>query len=411
MPHMAENEPIARASRRDAALNVALVTETWLPEINGVARTLGRLVEGLHRHGHRVDLVRPRQGAGDTPRDEALFAETLVAGMPIPRYPELRFGLPVPTRLLRQWSQHRPDIVHIATEGPLGISALRAARRLGLPTSTSFHTNFDAYSRHYGFGWLHGAIAAHLRRFHNQAEVTLVPTQCQAQELRLTGYERIEVLARGVDTAQFNPQRRSAELRRHWQVDAQAPVVAYVGRLAPEKNLAVVLDAFAAIRQRRADARLLFVGDGPARRDLQRRHPEHIYAGWRTGSELAEHYASADLFLFPSLTETFGNVTLEALASGLAVVAYDHAAAADLVRDDVNGRLVSAGDATAFAAAAAEIAADADTLYRLRDRAALSVSQLGWERIQDRFVGVLHETVSRHARAQALKNALIMAPD
>lgn len=392
-------------------LRVALVTETWLPEINGVARTLGRLVEGLQRHGHGIQLLRPRQGAHDAGMTDDRMTEELMPGVPIPRYPGLRFGLPLPGRLHRLWSSQRPDIVHIATEGPLGMAALAAARRLDLPVCTSFHTNFDAYSRHYGFGWLRGAIARHLRRFHNRADLTLVPTGEQARALLRSGYERVEVLARGVDTALFNPARRNDALRRQWGVAADVPVVAYVGRLAPEKNLHQVLDAFAAIRQRQPAARLLFVGDGPARRELQRRHPEHLYAGMRTGVDLAEHYASSDLFLFPSLTETFGNVTLEALASGLAVLAYDHAAAADLVDDDSNGRLVAPGDAAAFAAVAADLAADATTRNRLRGKAAPSVMHLGWERIQDRFVAVLQETAFRHTRKRALADALLLAPD
>lgn len=397
---------------RNGALRVALVTETWPPEINGVARTLAKLAAGLRARGHRVDLVRPRRSADDTP-DGACGSdtETLVAGMPIPRYPELRVGLASSARLARLWTEQRPDIVHIATEGPLGVAALKAARHLDLPVSTGFHTNFDAYCRHYGFGWLRSLVAAHLRRFHNRADLTLVPTHDQARALRSAGFERVDVLARGVDTGLFNPARRSDELRRSWGAEHTTLIVAHVGRLAPEKNLDTVLAAFAAIHRRRPNARLLFVGDGPARRQLERRHPEHLFAGWRTGVDLAAHYASADLFLFPSLTETFGNVTLEALASGLPVVAYDHAAAAELVRDDVNGRLIAAGDMISFVAAAAELAASPEAIVRLRERAALSVSRLGWQQIEERFANLLRELVMRHARCQSAADALLMAPD
>ena len=182
-----------------------------------------------------------------------------------------------------------------------------------------------------------------------------------AQELGSAGYENLAVVSRGVDTGQFNPSRRSQELRAAWGIkdtSADTLVVLYVGRLAPEKNLPLVLEAYAAIRAVRPEARLVFVGDGPLRGCLQASCPAAFFAGMRSGADLAAHYASADLFLFPSLTETFGNVTTEALASGLGVVAYQYAAAADLIADGSNGRHAPPGDAAAFIAAAADLAGD-----------------------------------------------------
>jgi glycosyltransferase involved in cell wall biosynthesis len=338
-------------------MRVALVSETWLPEINGVSRTLARLADGLGERGHAVDIVRPRQRGESSTAPSSRPGELCVPGLPIPGYGSLRFGLPVRSRLLQHWQQQRPDIVHIATEGPLGMAALAAARRLELPVSSSFHTNFDAYCGHYGVGWLRRLISAHLRRFHNRADLTLVPTRALAEQLARCGYQRVGVLARGIDMTLFHPLRRSPALRQTWGVGANQLVVAYVGRLAAEKNLGLVLAAFAAIRQQQPDARLLFVGDGPARAALQAAHPEHLFAGMQSGEDLARHYASADLFLMPSLTETFGNTTLEALASGLGVVAFDQAAAAELIEDGITGCRVPPGDAAAFIAAAATLAA------------------------------------------------------
>jgi len=395
--------------RSEDSLRIALVTETFPPEVNGVAMTLGRTVAGLLQRGHRVQLVRPRQHRLDQACQDGALAEILVGGIPIPRYPGLRFGMPARSLLQRLWAKAPPDIVHVATEGPLGSSAIAAARFLGLPVSSSFHTHFAAYCHHYGLGWLRGIIAGHLRRFHNRTDATFVPTHGLAQSLAQDGFRNLIVLSRGVDTRLFHPGRRSPRLRAAWGVDEHTLVVACVGRMAAEKNLSLALTAFDALRARVAQTRLVFVGDGPLRAAMQRRHPQHIYAGMRHGEDLAEHYASADLFLFPSLTETFGNVTTEALASGLAVVAYDHAAAADLIQDGINGRLVPAGDEAAFCQTASALAADASQLQRLRLAAAGSVARLDWERIHDGFTAILGDIVAAHGRRSS--NPFAIVPD
>lgn len=394
-----------------APLRVALVTETYPPEINGVALTLARLVGGLRQRGHAIQLIRPRQGSQDAPADGPGFAEVLTPGLPIPGYRGLHFGLPARSTLRRLWSAEPPGIVHVATEGPLGAAAVAAARSLGLPVSSGFHTNFQAYSRHYRLGWLRGLVARHLRRFHNRTDLTLVPTRQLALELAGDGYRNVDVLARGVDTGLFSPRRRSEQLRRSWGVAEDSLVVAYVGRLAPEKNLSLVLDSFAAIASRHPAARLLFVGDGPLRPGLARRHPQHIYAGLRRGEDLATHYASADLFLFPSLTETFGNVVPEAMASGLGVVAFACAAAADLIEDGANGSLVPVGDRQAFVEAATRLAADRRQLAILGGQATASVAPLDWERIHDRFARKLVGLAMAHRSQRPGSKHLSLLPD
>ena len=213
-----------------------MVTETYPPEVNGVARTVGLMVDGLRRRGHAIQLVRPRQNGHDLCAAGPLFDEILQRGIPIPRYSQLRMGLPAGASLLDAWTGRRPQIVHIATEGPLGWSALGAARRLRIPVATDFHTNFDAYSRHYGFAWLAKPVRAYLRAFHNRADCTLVPTAELSETLGGNGFERLRVVGRGVDPAVFSPERRSNALRATWGADESSLVALCVSRFAPEKS-------------------------------------------------------------------------------------------------------------------------------------------------------------------------------
>lgn len=367
-------------------LRIGVVTETYPPEINGVAFTVARWVEGLRRRSHVVQLVRTRQGDQDAPASGDCPAETLrLPGFRIPGYPQLQGGWPARRAVLAQWRLARPDLVHIVTEGPLGYSALRAARRLSIPVSTSFHTNFQQYSRHYRIGWLAAPIMAYLRHFHNQGVQTLVPTGELAEHLQSLGFRRTQVLARGVDTSLFSPHRRDPALRERWGVAPRSLAVLYVGRLAAEKNLELAIAAFQSIRRARPDARLILVGDGPMTSRLRARHPAFVYCGMRQGEDLANHYASADLFLFPSLTETFGNVVLEAMASGLAVAAFDYAAARAHVEPGLSGLLAPFGDADAFVVAATALARDADALEAMGQAARRGMARLDSEHIYDRL--------------------------
>jgi glycosyltransferase involved in cell wall biosynthesis len=380
---------IERFGPAQRSLRVAVVTETWPPEVNGVAMSLARMVDGLRNRGHDIQLIRPRQGRGEVAERQARFGEVLTRGVPIPRYPNLRLGVPAKRRLVQLWSVQRPDVVHIATEGPLGGSALRAAMHLKLPTSSDFRTNFHSYSDHYGVGWLRAPIAAYLRKFHNRTNCTMVPTEALRRELEQRGFRRLRVVARGVDRLLFAPERRSDPLRAQWGATPEDLVVACVGRLAAEKNLATVALAFDAIRARQPRAKLLLVGDGPMRADLQSMLPDAVFAGQRSGEDLATHYASADLFLFASLTETFGNVTVEAMASGLPVVAFDYAAAAQLIRHGENGMLAPCDDRDAFVAASVAVAGDPERRRRFGEQARLASASIGWDSVVARFEQVL----------------------
>ena len=376
-------------------LRVAVVTETYPPEVNGVAMTLDRLVGALRQRGHLVQLVRPRQSNNQKPQFNDSLEEVFAPGIPIPGYRGLRFGVPITNTLWKLWNQAAPDVIHIATEGPLGWSAMAAARRNLLPVATGFHTNFHMYSRHYGFGFLGRPIASYLRQFHRKALATMVPSESLCRELAAQGYENVRVVARGVDTRLFNPDRRNQELRRSWGAGEADPVAIYVGRLAPEKNLPLVAMAYECMRQRNPAAKLVWVGDGPAREALSRQHPHNIFAGTRTGKDLAEHYASADVFLFSSMTETFGNVVLEAMASGLAVVTFNYAAGRQHIENSISGLLSPFGDNQRFIRDCASLVNDplrARSLGRAARHAALNAD---WEAVFDQYERVLHNVIEK----------------
>ncbi|RPE81183.1 glycosyltransferase involved in cell wall biosynthesis [Vulcaniibacterium tengchongense] len=357
-------------------MRYAIVTETYPPEINGVALTVQGLEAGLRARGHEVQLVRPRQGERDAGDADCV----LVRGAPLPRYPGLRVGLPATRRLRALWRARRPDAIYVATEGPLGWSALRAARQLGIPAATGFHTRFDRYMRDYGVGFLAATALAWMRRFHNAADATLVPTRELAEFLRAQRFDNVVRLPRAVDTALFDPRRRDAALRRQWGAEDEALVAIYVGRIAPEKNLELAVRAFRALQAARPEARFVWVGDGPARERLQRDNPDFVFCGVQRGEALARHFASGDLFVFPSLSETFGNVTLEAMACGVPTVAFDYGAAREYLRD-AHGAPVAPGDEAAFVAACARIAGDAAARAAMRVAARDAVAALRPEQV------------------------------
>jgi len=252
---------------------------------------------------------------------------------------------------------------------------------------SGFHTNFAQYTHQYGLGCIARLLTHYLRWFHNRSRVTLVPSISQKMELERRGFERIELLSRGVDSQLFHPSRRSQALRERWGLQAGDTAILHVGRLAPEKNLRLLKSTFEALKTRypRRHLKLIVVGDGPERAMLEEQLPEAVFCGTQRGEELATHYASADVFLFPSMTETFGNVVLEALASGLGVVAYDEAAAGQHIRHGHNGALAMPGDEEAFIDAACWLLDDSETLRRVRLNARQHASRQGWGAIIDLF--------------------------
>lgn len=367
-------------------MKIALVTETFPPEVNGVAMTLSRLVGGMRARGHAVEVVRPRQktelASGVTDAGEFDY---VVPGVPIPFYSALRMGLPVTGALKKRWREERPDVVHVATEGPLGLAALRAAHLCRLPVASSFHTNFHQYGGHYGLTLGRDLALRYLRWFHNRTRCTMVPASDLKAQLAADGFERLAVLARGVDGKLFSPAKRDEELRARWGAGPDDPVMIYVGRVAAEKNLALAVEAFLELRRAEPRAKFVLVGDGPERAALEKAYPDFYYAGMRRGEELAAHYASADVFAFASVTETFGNVVTEAMASGLVVLAYDYAATREHVRDGVNGFAAEFGNRDAFLAGVRTVLARRGDWPAIRAAARATAEGITWEAIFDAY--------------------------
>ncbi len=380
-------------------MRIGIVSETYPPEINGVALTVHSLAAGLAARGHSVDLIRPRQQQPH--QDEPGIDVLSVRGGALPRYPGLRFGLPAARTLRQHWTQQRPDAVYVATEGPLGWSAMRTAKSMGIALSSGFHTRFDSYADHYGVGLLTPLVRGYLRRFHQRAAATLVPTEALADELQAMGVDNARLLRRAVDTQLFHPRYRDETLRTLWGVDAATPVVLYVGRIAAEKNLAVAVQAFRAIQQRMPLARYVWVGDGPERAALQTANPDFIFAGVQRGEALARHYASADLFPFSSLSETFGNVILEALAAGLPVVAFAEGAAREHLIDGVNGYCIESGNSAAFIEAAANLGGNPALIRHMGRAAHQGMAGLSPDAVIRDFVKLLRDLAEENSVASA----------
>lgn len=360
-------------------LKIAIVTETWPPEINGVALSLMHLCKGLQANGHRILLIRPNQHykCAEFKPDQ----ECLVRPQAIPKYETLQFGWPQYVKVGQALDNFSPDIVHIVTEGPLGLCALYAAKARHYAVSSGFHSPFHDFSRFFNLTFLIKPIQRYLTWFHNQTQLTCVPSQDTERALRELGIHcDLQVVGRGVDTEHFHPKHRCHRLRQQWGATSSSRVLLYVGRLSPEKEVDLIIQAYVQLRAHDSSVQLVIVGDGPDRTRLEQRAAGHdvIFTGALTGRDLSHVYASADAFVFASQVETFGNVVLEAMASGLPVWAYNYACAQQHIQPNVSGVLIELAQPQAFLQALQQLP-PIEQLKCMGQKARFSVANVGWQ--------------------------------
>ncbi|MEN8417574.1 glycosyltransferase family 4 protein [Acinetobacter radioresistens] len=375
-------------------LKIALVTETWPPEINGVALSLLQLCKGLQQQGHKILLIRPHQHQSCphfTPNRECL-----VVSQAIPRYPGLHFGWPQYLKVSQALDDFKPHVVHIVTEGPLGLTALQAAKSVGIPVSSGFHSPFQDFSRFFDLAFLVKPVQKYLCWFHNSTQLTCIPSKDTEQLLKDMGVScPLKVIARGVDPQQFNPEKRSEQLRKSWGVNADTKVLLYVGRLSPEKEVDVLIESHARLySNKESSPKLVIVGDGPDRLRLQKmvQNSNVIFTGNLSGEVLATTYASADVFTFASQVETFGNVVLEAMASGLPVIAYDYACAHVYVEHGQTGWLSPLKDINDLSRAIENLPENA-VLRTMGLNARKRVQHAGWQQPVQQLEQALYQVV------------------
>lgn len=376
-------------------MRIALICETFLPDVNGVTTTLCRLLEYLQYQGHDVLLFAPH-GA---PSSYAGAEVVPLNGMPLPLYPEVKLTPPQPG-LTARLQRFQPDLVHLVGPVVLGAIVPGIVRRLGLPLIASYHTDFGAYSQHYGFGFLKHGVNAWLRWIHNRCRINLCPSRFTMNVLRAAGFRRLRIWGRGVDIERFHPRYRSEAWRAAVGVQPGERVVLYVGRVAAEKRVDLLPEAIRGL----PNTRLVIVGDGPFRSELQRRCaglPVH-FTGYLKGDDLATAYASADVFVFTSDTDTFGQVVQEAMASALPVVAARAGGALDLIHHGQNGYLFTPGIVSDLRSRLREVLANDERRLAQGTVGRAIAEQRSWPRVMQELMGY-YAQVLRPRRVRSLR--------
>ena len=375
---------------------VALFTGNYNHIEDGVSRTLGRLVGYLEERGHKVLVIGPT--VPNPPLDQpGTFVEA--PSVSFPARPEYRLTTGFPTALRRRVEAFVPHLVHVASPDVLGHRAVTWGRRQRLPVVSTYHTHFPSYLGYWGPGWLEPAAWATGRRFYGRCDEVYVPTPTLLHELREHGIDAtLRLWPRGIELDRFHPARRSDEWRAGWGFEPSDVVISFVSRLVKEKGLDVFAEVVRRLRQSGAPIRALVVGDGPERGAFQAALPNAVFTGHLGGAELATAYASSDVFLFPSETETFGNVTLEAMASGLPVVCADAAGSRSLVDDGVTGQLCPPRGVDAFEAAVRHLVAHPALRAEMGGAAREAAGAYDWPTVLGTMEGYYRRLLSKAPR-------------
>ncbi|HEX2092120.1 MAG TPA: glycosyltransferase family 1 protein [Longimicrobiaceae bacterium] len=371
-------------------MKIAYFTESLLPHVDGVSRTLAQLFGTLEARGVEFRVFSPF-----VPGPEVSWSGRVrrVRHVRFPLYPDYRISLPAGHGIGRELDAWGPELVHVVSPTPLAVWAQHYARRRRIPVVSSFHTHFVSYFRYYGVPALEGVGWALLRRFYARCERVYAPSRSILRELEAHGIGCLELWSRGIDLRRFSPAFRDPELRRAAGVGEGVPLVLLVSRLVREKDLADLVEMDRILRARGLEFRLALVGDGPMREELEAALPEAHFAGHQTGEALARWYASADVFVFPSTTETFGNVVLEALASGLPAVVVDRGGPPDQIEPGENGWIARANNPADLADRVEQLLRDPGLRERMGRRAAEGARERDWSAINGRLLGSYAEVV------------------
>jgi glycosyltransferase involved in cell wall biosynthesis len=371
------------------ALRLALFTGAYNHIADGVSLTLNRVVGYLERQGVPVRVFAPTV---DPPALQHAGTLVPLTSITAPGRPDYRVSLGVSATARAALRTFQPTLVHIATPDLAGLHARRLARRMAVPLVATYHTHFTSYLDYYRLGLLEPSVWRYLRWFYQPFRQVYVPTPSMEAVLRQQGFTGVlKPWPRGVETALFHPSKRSLAWRASLGIGEAEVVVAWVSRLVVEKGLDVYAEVVAGLKAQGLPVRALVVGEGPARAEVERRLPDALLLGYLRGEDLARAYASSDVFVFPSETETFGNVTLEAMASGLPTVCADATGSNALVHPDETGFLAPPRQTAAFLEATARLVTDAALRHRMGQAARTRAETYDWEIILARLLAYYHE--------------------
>jgi len=378
----------------DQTLRVALFSGNYNYVTDGAAVALNHLVAHLERQGIESLVFSP---TADPPAFAPAGTLVPVPSVGFPGRSEYRVALGLPREQRRRLEAFRPTLFHLSAPDLLGYAARGLARRWRVPLVASFHTRYDTYFRYYRMAWLEGTVTRYLRHFYRPCEHVYVPSESTAQVLRQQNMARdVRIWSRGVDAGRFNPGRRDLEWRRSLGFGDAEPVIAFVGRLVLEKGIDSFARTVAGLRERGAAHRVLVVGDGPERVRFHALLPEDaVFTGHLDGDALARAYASSDLFLNPSVTETFGIVTLESMAAGLPAVCADATGSQSLVAHGESGVLVRPGDDAGYVDAVERLTADPALRARMGAAAHERSRRYTWDAVIDALVEQYREVLER----------------
>ncbi|QOR67890.1 glycosyltransferase family 1 protein [Cytobacillus suaedae] len=328
-------------------MKIAIFTDTFTPQVNGVARTFQRLVDYLDQNNIEYRLFVPEA------KEEDLYSNQIFrfASLPFFLYPECRLALPNVFHIKKELEQFQPDLIHIATPFNMGLTGLFLGKKLNIPIVGSYHTHFDRYLKYYDLQFLSKWLWRYMNWFHRSFQKTFVPSFETKDEVERNGFSNVHIWSRGVDCEKFNPSFSCLGVREKYEIKAPY-IVSYVGRLAPEKDIDVLMNTAEQLPlEVQSKIHWLIAGDGPLYEELQKSKPPNMtFTGYLKGDELAEIYSVSDLFVFPSSTETFGNVVLEAHASGTAVVGARAGGVQEIIQHNQTGLLCEPGNVEEFAA-------------------------------------------------------------